>query len=544
MNTKQLFSFMLALLVLGFFSTQSTHARARTAPKLTVVCIIDQWPMHICSKELTYLNGGIKHLVDKGTFYTHMYYPHARPTTATGHTALATGTYAMHHGVVANSWYNEKNVLVNAGDDATFGTSSNHIMCSTLAEEARAQGFMNIAISLKDRAAISMIGKGGPAFWFDDTKGEIVSSPAYTKTLPPYAVVYNRFLQDTLHKQTDTEWEQQYDDESGAYSFTFKHDYRYTGHPFPLINRKHKMPSTPSKKRYELWQKTPAANKMLLRFAVLAIRNHFKQTPNTPLILWLSLSSLDLVGHFYGPNSKEAIDMLYHIDHQLETFISQVEKTVGEELCLWALTSDHGIMPIPELLKERGIHQARRIDSDKLLATLNKKIYRRFGVKRVLKHFNIPYFYLDHDKKTALKKKNLYKTILTFIKNELRAITGIIQVWDHEEIETKDFEKLYGLHARETWYQKQFYPGRSGEIICQVAPYTYLTNYKGGTSHISPYDYDVRVPLMLRWPGHTPLLTIDTRTNMLQFTGTLARMLQIPAPEEALRTPLPGTYPS
>jgi len=50
------------------------------------------------------------------------------------------------------------------------------------------------------------------------------------------------------------------------------------------------------------------------------------------MLLWLSLSTLDLVGHFYGPDSMEAIDTLYHVDRQIKDLMKFIAKKIDKKI--------------------------------------------------------------------------------------------------------------------------------------------------------------------------------------------------------------------
>ena len=98
------------------------------------------------------------------------------------------------------------------------------------------------------------------------------------------------------------------------------------------------------------------------------------------MLLGLSFSGLDKLGHIYGPDSCETIDYLYHFDKQLELFISYAKHTVGKKNFFLVLKADHGVTPIPEVATKKGILLKRVIAKD-LQEELNKKIEEMYGVK-------------------------------------------------------------------------------------------------------------------------------------------------------------------
>ena len=111
----------------------------------------------------------------------------------------------------------------------------------------------------------------------------------------------------------------------------------------------------------------------ILDCAQACIKTHVSRKHRDRLLLWVCLSPLDKVGHKYGPQSMEAIDMIYHLDKQIRRFIRQTLRVIGKHEVVFALTADHGAMPIPELLHEEGLTQARRLDRVELMNNINQK---------------------------------------------------------------------------------------------------------------------------------------------------------------------------
>ena len=73
-------------------------------PKLTVILVVDQLPFWQFQRLSPYFKHGLKTLHTEGINYENMYFPHARPGTAAGHTGMQTGTYPKDHGMVNNNW--------------------------------------------------------------------------------------------------------------------------------------------------------------------------------------------------------------------------------------------------------------------------------------------------------------------------------------------------------------------------------------------------------------------------------------------------------
>ena len=70
------------------------------------------------------------------------------------------------------------------------------------------------------------------------------------------------------------------------------------------------------------------------------------------LILAISLSATDYIGHKYGPDSREIHDQILRLDRTLGRFLDSLYTLRDSSRVLIALTSDHGVAPLPSRLRE------------------------------------------------------------------------------------------------------------------------------------------------------------------------------------------------
>ena len=88
---------VLALMVSLAMITTSNTIRSFNShpPRLTIIIVVDQFSYnYIFNKLNQHFKFGLRYLLDEGVNYTNAYMPHGRPSTATGHAGLNTGTYA------------------------------------------------------------------------------------------------------------------------------------------------------------------------------------------------------------------------------------------------------------------------------------------------------------------------------------------------------------------------------------------------------------------------------------------------------------------
>ena len=71
-----------------------------------------------------------------------------------------------------------------------------------------------------------------------------------------------------------------------------------------------------------------------------------------PDLLILSVSITDYIGHGYGPDSPEVLDIAHRVDARLATFLDFLDTKVGRGRWVASLTADHGIAPSPAAARE------------------------------------------------------------------------------------------------------------------------------------------------------------------------------------------------
>jgi len=251
------------------------------------------------------------------------------------------------------------------------------------------------------------------------------------------------------------------------------------------------------------------------------------------------MSGLDKVGHPFGPESLESIDMLYHIDRDIKRIIDHAHKRYGAANTLVALTADHGIIPIPELVHKAGYSDARRILTADLKKTVNDFAEKKFGHKELITGIVSNNVYFNHKIFDALAAEEKRK-ILSAVKKYLMRQPGIKHVWTPQELAKTDYHME--LHDLESFCRNQIETHRSGQLYIFVHPYNLLTNDKFGVTHLSPYDYDTHIPLMVYQKGKFQSKRVMDIVWAQQVAPTLAYVLQVPRPSASTYNVLPGLF--
>ena len=543
----------LYLVALSIFCTQSIVARNARPPRLTVVFVVDQFAHHYIDKLYPHFKYGLKYLIDHGVCFTNAHMPHGQPGTATGHAALSTGTYAKDHGYVSNTWYENGEKVACDDDDSDdarvispdglydYGKSPHRLMVDTLSDQCVLQSepnstFTAYSISGKSRSAIPTAGRVGKALWFDCKTGRFTSSKAYFDELPKWVEKFND--DQAIEALGSVKWQRMYQKSPYAYQFFNINNYEYTRAKKTMMDRPLAVPDIENGDNpYHWFEKTPYANKYILDCSLECIKNHVSRKTRDRLLLWVCLSPLDKVAHQYGPNSMEAIDMIYHLDKQIQRFIRKTLRVIGKHELIFAVTADHGIMPIPELLEQDGFTQAQRIDRVEFIKNINDELKQNHSCGDIVKSYKGQELVLDMPEMEKFSDEQ-QRTMTSDIKACVLKDTGIKNAWTMQDLTNLATQP----HTLEDNIKKQLFPGRTGSVVIQPYPYTVITHWKQGAAHKTPYNYDTHVPLIIFYPGKFERRYVRQRVTTLQLPNTLAEVLNIPKPSASTCEILPELF--
>lgn len=544
-----------------FFSVILIHttsmAHNTRPPRLTVILVIDQFAHRYVDKLYSRLKHGLRYLYDHGVVYTNAHMPHGQPGTATGHAGLNTGTCARYHGFTSNTWY-QHGVKVECDDDETgdalvinpidgstydYGKSAQYLMVDGLSDQCALQtepasNFFAYSISGvgKSRAAIATASKMGKALWIDPVTGMFTSSKAYFDTLPLWLQQFNRT--HDINKPGYMKWTPMYPLSPYAYNFFNINNYKYARTHETMMNKNVPVPDLENSEHpYHYFEKMPQANQLILDCAQACIKTYVSRKHRDRLLLWVCLSPLDKVAHQYGSESKEAIDMIYHLDKQIQRFIRRTLRVIGKHEVIFALTADHAVMSIPDLLHDEGLKQAQRIRRVEWIQDLNQKLAEKYGLEKIILSHKSQELVLDPKIMDELDHKKR-SAIMQDIKFLVMQEPGIKNVWTYDEL----VRLPTCPNTFEENIKNQLFKGRSGSIVIQTHPYTVFTMWGEGTSHKTPYDYDTHVPLVIFHPGKFEHRYVRKRVAALQLPNTLAEVINVPKPSASTYDILPDLF--
>jgi arylsulfatase A-like enzyme len=532
MSTKKRIGIHILLVLKGLLLSCLSSAH----PRLTIILVIDQFANHYIKKLYPYLEGGIKKMYEQGIVYYNAYHPHGMPATATGHATLNAGTCT--HGIIGNGWIEQFEYIKSDDDTAPsaavlnpkggvypYAKSACRMVVEGLSDQVmRANSLhrpcMALSVSYKSRAAIGMAGTLGKAFWFDERAGLFTTSRAYEPNLPRWVQEFNKNFMH--HHPSTIYWSRAHPTNARAYQFDHIDNYMFASGA-PLIDTTIPFNAhAHDENAYEPMLHTPYANQLLLDFAYAGIVQHLTENPAQTMLIWIGLTSLDKIGHMFGPWAAEPIDMIYHLDHQVLNFMHKLAHILDPQDTLFVLTADHGVAPIAELLKRKGVPHARRLHAKPMIESLETELCTLFSVKKPFVKFKAPGLYLDKSQFDLLPD-SVQKKISSYIIQRLQNEPGIKKVVPSEKLMQLSSKMI----TLDLFFKHQLFPGRSGDFIIQTLPHCAFYGKPTGAAHRTPYDYDTHVPLVFYQKGLLPKKSIRQKVFTFQLASTLADMLGI-----------------
>ncbi len=437
---------------------------------------------------------GFKRLLDKGTVYDNVYHDHVPTFTAVGHATIFTGTPPATHGIVANKWFDPvRRKKVYAVDDSIHkkvwgepdnrGYSPANLRVPTVGDLLKLRNPKSkvVAISIKDRSAILSGGKKADfAFWYDFIQGQWTTSSYYAPDIPQWVKDYNQkahaayFIPERWRLHPKLQHLREKYDLSPYERSPFKEVPEF---PYGIIDAISSFPGTIAS--------TPWGNAITLDFAKQAVKQMKLGKDSIPDLLAISLSSTDIVGHYFGPRSLELLDVYVRLDSLIGNFIEFLDKSIGHENYLLMITSDHGVaenwkFAIDSLSIDAGLITQ---DSFKIWQEeLNALIHQKVGITTSVLAIMNQWVYLD--------RQNLgdnYDIALKTARQWLINKPQILNAWTRKEIL---------LHQAPSYLIRSFDPDRCGDIWFLLKPGWYEGYAETGTTHGTPYAYDQRVPVI------------------------------------------------
>lgn len=506
-------------------------AQPRPVPKLVVLIVVDQMRADYVERFQTEWTGGLERLVHDGAWFRRAAYPYLTTVTCAGHATVSTGAFPRTHGIIQNGWWDrDRQAAVTCTADpqvknlgygmpATGGDSAHELAVPTLADIMRTERGSHVAtVALKARSAIMLAGHGGHATWLaEDLSGwETSSAFGDGRTVPSIASylaanpidadfgkTWNLLLPLARYHEPD---EAPGEAAPRPWTRTFPH----------LLNS---ASGQPDAQFHGLWERSPYADEYVGRFAAALVQSERLGQHDATDVLGISFSTPDLVGHGFGPRSREMHDIYAHLDRTLGALFDRLDTAVGRHAYVVALSADHGVTDIPEQLVSEG-RDAGRIDPAAIARTVESNAAAALGPGMYLARVVVNDIYFlpgIYDRLAASPGA------LDAIVRALGGVPGVRTAFTAEQVRAGGSSTDAVLHAATLSY----FPGRSGDLILVPKPgWMFATT---GTTHGTASEDDQRVPVIFYGAGVKPGVYGDAATPA-DVTPTIAAVLGIRMP--------------
>jgi predicted AlkP superfamily pyrophosphatase or phosphodiesterase len=509
-------------------------------PALLILVVFDQLRGDYLTRwHALFPPGGFRRLEQAGSYFPDCHYDYALTVTAAGHATLLTGCNPCEHGMIGNEWLDRPlGKVVHSVEDEAYrlvdslgreqsgkGVSPARMLRPTLGDMMRAKWGSQtriVSLSLKDRSAVLMAGKQADVcYWFDVRSG--------------------RFITSSFYRDAQRSWIDGFDSArlparlsglSWASAGLGRQDILGDSAEQRLLQLAfcHPLGAEPGKALNEAATLSPYGNDLLFQLVCRAIEEERLGHHDAPDLLCVSFSANDLVGHRWGPDSPEVLDITLRSDRMLKQLLEFLDRKVGPGRYLFALSSDHGVCPLPERMRAIG-REAGRIATDVLMQKAEAYLVQRFPQGRVGRWFSgiaFPWIYMNNQKiaEAGLDPDEIAKVLSGWLEQQV----GIQNAFTRAEL-SKAAANVGGVVGR---VRRSFLAKRSGDIYVLQKPY-YLFgsgfDSPTGTTHGTHYDYDTHVPLMFMGCGIGCAVRTE-RVSPLIVTSVFARAIGVSAPAD------------
>ncbi len=521
----------LAVLTMSLAATTAGTAAAQVPggrPRLVVAIAVDQLRADYMDRFRSYFSrSGFNLFLRRGASFAQARHEHATTTTCAGHAVMLTGSYGSVNGIIGNDWYDARTgreeycaadrttKLIGSNLEGRSPRNLNGATVGDLLKISTGGQSRVITVSSKDRAAIMMGGHlADAAYWMEDTL--FVTSTYYRPDMPQWARDFNasgkvspyfgkrweRLLPVAAYEMVGPDDVPTERDEAGM-GRTFPH---------PIAN-------------VDAFDQSPFSNEVLADFAMRVVTAEELGRDTVTDLLAISFSANDRVGHSYGPDSHEVMDVTIRLDRTLGRLFGFLNRSVGLGNTVIVLTADHGVAPLPEVFNRlHPAASARRFHPGVVDKVVNAALEARYGAAPApgwVVHHEQPQVYLNL---AALQSRKVAPEEAERVAQAaVRSVPGVYSALSATELAKN---RAAGASTPEVY---SFYPGRSGNIYYQMAPYILVGSGPTGTSHGTRWAYDQQVPLL--WFGSRIIPGVrQTPAAVADIAPTLSALLGLTAP--------------
>ncbi len=523
---------------------QQNRAIPSEKPKLIVKIVVSQMRFDYINRYWDkFSEGGFKMLTNEGANCKNARYNYLLTQPYPGIATISTGTNPAVHGIISDKWYSRINGqeihAVNDDKTSTVGgsffsgkASAKNLVTSTFGDELLLNNPNSkvIGIAIDAGSAILLTGHNATGiYWFDQEKGNFVSSNYFSENLPAWADTFNNKGFAKLY--LEREWKainpiQSYEEADTAKVKSVETKKRLSDKLKSLMGGIIGKPQPTNS--FSKLTESPYGNLITKDMAIAAIVGEELGKDADTDLLCMTFSANRNIGQKFGPHSIEMEDTYLRLDKELAHFMEFLSLNIGKENVLVILTSDQGIASSPEYLEKSKI-PGGYFDPKKAMILLGSYLNAIYGQGAWVTAYHEKQIYLNRKliEDSNLKLADFQQKVADF----MLEFSGVANSSTAHTLQTANFSN--GILIK---FQNSFNQRRSGDVIINLEPGWVERN---GTisSGNSAYDYDTHVPLI--WYGwKIKRKSILSPININDITPTLSTLLGITWPNGSMGTPI------
>jgi predicted AlkP superfamily pyrophosphatase or phosphodiesterase len=492
--------YRLAWALTGLLAVFASLVGAQQSPRLVVIVVVDQFRADYLTTFASHWRAGFKTLLSEGAVFERAAYPYLHTDTCAGHVTIATGAFPRTHGMWSDAWFDagsqrniectddEKAPIVSYGRPAKLGKSGRRNLVPTLADTMRADraGTRVVTLSMKARSAIGLAGQGGDAVtWFDEVPGVMSFMTSAAFAAAPVPAVQTFLKKFPIETEVGRSWALR----EPASAYTFRDAGLGERPPLPWTGLfPHDIKGATADASLGLWRASPFSDAYLGRMAAWMVDEFQLGQRDATDFLGIGFSATDVVGHSFGPGSREVEDTVARLDDTLGALIAHLDARVGRGRYVLALSADHGVGHPPVA---KG---ANKVATEDVRERIEETLIERFGPRSSRYVLGGTDFLRLAE--GVMAKLAADPAAMRAIEETVMDIPGIDRILRVDQLSVASPDPLVRAAAL------SHYPGRTGDLVVVTEPHWQLAGRAvGGSTHGSPYDYDQRVPVILFGAG-------------------------------------------
>jgi predicted AlkP superfamily pyrophosphatase or phosphodiesterase len=490
-------------------------AQQGSRPTLLVFITVDQLRGDYLDKWKPQLTGGLKRLAEGGAHFTNAHHDHAITETAPGHATTMSGRFPRSTGISRNlEGVNDSTPLL-AGARG-LGASPARFRGTTLTDwlTATAPATRALSVSYKDRGAILPIGRSRQQVYWYSFPGIFTTSKWYADSLPAWVRSYNAAYPA---RYAGREWNLLLPE--SAYPEPDSIPFENSGRQFRFPYRLSAAPDTAAARIPNF----PFMDEATAGFALAGLEAlGLGKGPHTD-VLAVSFSATDIIGHGWGPDSRELHDQVLRLDRTMGVFLDSLFKLRDSSRIIIALTSDHGVTPLTELSASRYTPAPMKVSLRPTMAAA-RAVLAAAGVDTLAAQYESGSLVIERVPGMTPALVNAAADSFVAV---ARRTPGVLRAERFSELSSKDLGK--DPIARR--WLNMYGPDTPAEAIVVLTPGSSRVELSIAM-HGSPHDDDSHVPILFYGAPFKPGRYSEF-VRTVDIAPTLAQVLKV-TPTESL----------